>query len=284
MPLAVPSARSPARAPGHRTVSCVDDLDDIERPHHAELLRVLSQVEGWLARMDPSVGSPRPIPGSPLRADDDRMHPSELSHAVWHSLSHSVDHLNCLRSLLKDAQVIHMFAPYSLVRPALENASAAVWMLQPRRRAERIARRLRLATDDIRNNEQARRLAGMPGPRSEHERLDQVREIADRAGVAKDEALRRLGYREIVEAASGADGPRAAVIPLCWRLCSGMAHGDFWPTFSASERVELPGAPPGVGAFKITANVNLLMYVTTFAVKMTELGWHLYDQRSRSPF
>ena len=62
-----------------------------------------------------------------------------------------MDHLNCLHALLKDAQVIHMFAPYSLVRAALENASAAVWMLHPSGRATRICRRLRLAVTNIRN-------------------------------------------------------------------------------------------------------------------------------------
>jgi hypothetical protein len=124
----------------------------------------------------------------------------------------------------------------------------------------------------------------MAGPRSEQERLDQVRDIAQRAGIEPREALRKVGYREIIEAASSADGPAADVIALCWRLWSGVAHGDFWTTFGASERVPLPGAPLGVGSFKITANVGLLMYVTTFATKMTQLGWHFYDQRSRPPY
>jgi hypothetical protein len=220
-----------------RTVMLVGDK---HAAHYAELLSVLSQIDAWLPRMDPDVGNQWPLPGSPLRGDDDRAHPYQLSHAAWNSLSHAVDHLNCLRSLLKDAQVIHMYAPYSLVRPALENASAAVWILRPPGRPERIARRLRLAADDFRDGEQARRLTGMAGPRSEQERLDQVRDIAQRAGIEPREALRKVGYREIIEAASSADGPAADVIALCWRLCSGVAHGDFWTTFGASEGCHSP--------------------------------------------
>ena len=68
-------------------------------------------VDDWLSRIDPGAERQRPAPGSPLRGDDDRTHPYETSHAAWHALSHAVDHLHCLRSLLRDAQVIHMYAP-----------------------------------------------------------------------------------------------------------------------------------------------------------------------------
>lgn len=180
--------------------------------------------------------------------------------------------------------MIHMYAPYSLIRSALENACAAVWMLQPAPRAERVARRLRFAANDIRNGEDAKRLIDKVGPRSEQERLDQVRDIARRAGVDEGAVVRRVSYSEIVKAASSTLGGGAILIPLSWKLCSGMTHGDFWTTFGAAERAELPGAPPGLGTFKITANVKMLMYVTTFATDMTKLGWRLYDLRSRPPY
>lgn len=169
-------------------------VDDKDASHFEGLLRLLGELDGWAARIDPDAARPRPSPGSAMCADDERAHPYQLSHASWHSLSHSVDHLSCLRALLKDAGVIHMYAPYSLVRSALENASAAVWMLQPASRAERVARRLRFATSDIRNGEDAKRLIGKPGPRSLQERLDGVRDIAKRAGVAESEATRNVGY------------------------------------------------------------------------------------------
>jgi hypothetical protein len=261
-------------------VACVNNEDG---PHFAELLRALDESDTWAARIGPGAERLRPAPRSPLWGDDDRAHPYELSHAAWHSLSHAVDHLSCLRALLRDAKVIHMYAPFSLVRAALENACAAVWMLQPPRRADRLARRLRFAVTDIRNGEQVKQVIGQPGPRSERERMEEVRAIAGRAGV--DEAVVRRGasYSEIIQAVGASAGPAASAIYLSWKLCSGMAHGDFWPTWGAMQRVELPGAPKGTGTFKIEADVKLLMYVTAFAVNLTRQGWQLYDQRCRPP-
>lgn len=127
------------------TVAAMNDEDG---PYFAELLRVLGESGAWAARIGPAANPLRPAPRSPLRGDDDRAHPYEVSHAAWHSLSHAVDHLSCLRALLGDAKVVHMYAPFSLVRSALENACAAVWMLQPPRRADRLVRRLRFAVTD----------------------------------------------------------------------------------------------------------------------------------------
>jgi hypothetical protein len=40
-------------------------VDDKDTPHYAELVRVLGEVDGWLARIDPAAAPPRPPPGSP---------------------------------------------------------------------------------------------------------------------------------------------------------------------------------------------------------------------------
>lgn len=134
-----------------------------------------------------------------------------------------------------------MYAAFSLVRAVLENACAAVWMLQPPQRAERLARRLRFAVTDIRNGEEVKEITGQPGPRPKQDRIEEVRAIAARAGIAEDSVSRGAGYKEIVQAAGGGTGPAADVTYLSWKLCSGMAHGDFWPTWSGLDRVELPG-------------------------------------------
>jgi hypothetical protein len=258
-------------------------MNDEDGPYLAELLRVLGESGTWAARISPDAERPRPAPHSPMCGDDNRLHPYELSHAAWHSLSHAVDHLGCLRALLGDAKVVHMYAPFSLVRAALENACAAVWMLQPPRRADRLTRRLGFAVTDIRNGEQVKKLTGQPGPRTEQERMEELRAIASRAGLDEAAVKRGASYTEIVQAVSDSAGTAAGVIYLSWKLCSGIAHGDFWPTWSAIQRVELPGAPQGTGTFKIEADVRLLMYVTTLAADLTRYGWQLHDQRCSPP-
>ena len=47
-----------------------------------------------------------------------------------------------------------MYAPFTLVRGALENACAAEWLLESHKRPERLARGLRLALADIRHSEE----------------------------------------------------------------------------------------------------------------------------------
>lgn len=259
-------------------------VDEQDRPYYDEILRLLSEVDGWLARIDPDTEHTRPAAGSPLHADDERVHPFETSHAAWHALSHAIDPLHCLRSVLRDAHAIHMYAPYALIRAALENASAAVWLLHPRSRTERITRRLRFAALDVRSGDRAIRLIDDSAVRTARERVDELRDLARRVGANADDAVRHVGYREIVEAAGTALAPGSPATVFVWSLCSGITHGDFWTTLNAAERVELPGAPAGMVSLKITADVEKLRFATDVAVNMTMLGWRLHDERSRAPY
>lgn len=261
------------------------NADDVQ--YLAELVRVLQDVGPWAARISADENGAQPAPGSSLHGDDDRAHPYQLSHAAWHSLSHAVDHLGCLRTLAGDAKMIHMFAPFTLVRGALENACAAVWLLEPPLRADRLTRRLRLATDDIHNGEQAKALMGQQGPRTEAERHAGVAAIATMSGLDQAAAKRKASYSEIIRAVDKADKADQAgsKYEVTWKLCSAYAHGDFWATLGASQRTEMKDSgQPGIGTFRIEANLRLLAHVTADAVRVTEWGWRLYDQRSQSPY
>ena len=246
----------------------------------AETLRVLGEAEDWAARTSAEAARLRPAPRSSLRGDDHQAFPYALSHAVWDA----VNHLTCLQALLRDARVIHRFAPYALVRGALENACAAVWMLEPPRRADRLARRLRLAIDDVRNGEQARQLTGQQGPRSKKDRLDEISAIAARAGLHEEALKNRASYSEIVKAVD-ASGPPGSLIELSWKICSGLTHGDSWAAWSASRMTQMPSpAQDGVATLKMEANVSLLMQMTTLAVRLTGRGWQLHDRRCQPPY
>jgi hypothetical protein len=259
-------------------------VDDEDGKYLAEMLRVLSETEAWAARTNAEAPRLRPACHSSLRGDDDRTHPYELSHTVWRHLSNAVDHLSCLQALLGDAKVIHMYAPFTLVRGALENACGAVWLLQPARRKERLARRFRLAIGDIRHEVQAGELMGQAGPQSGPGRVDEIRAIADRAGVDGAALKGGTSYTEIVQAVDE-NGPPGSMILLSWKVCSGFAHGDWWTTKNASRRAQMPSAAgEGIGTFKIEANLSLLMKVTALAVRTTGYGWQLHDQRCRPPF
>lgn len=123
------------------------------------------------------------------------------------SLDHCTADLGLTRmwALLHDARIVHMYAPYTLVRGALENACASVWMLQPPDRTERILRRLRFAVNDINHGEEARDLTGQAGPRTKAQRLAQVRQIARQSGADEALAVKPVGYKEIVRTAGDSD-------------------------------------------------------------------------------
>jgi hypothetical protein len=255
-------------------------MDDVGSEHLQQLLRVLRETDGWLTLIDPGRAQARPAVRSPMSRDDELAYPYLVSHGAWSSLSHAVDHLHCLRTLLADAKIIHMYAPYSLTRGALENACSAVWVLQPTSRHERVMRRLRIAVSDIQHGEKAWELTGAERQRSESERLTEVADIAKRADLT--EKVKGVNYTEIVRDVGEPPNPMATA--FSWRLCSGFAHGDLWPTLSAAERVELPGALPGMASFAISADLQMLLRVTMVAVILVKRGWALYDQRCTPPY
>lgn len=259
-------------------------MDDEDGKHLAETLRVLTEADAWAKRTNVEALRLRPSSRSSLRGDDDKSYPYALSHAVWDALDHAVDHLTCLQALLRDAKVIHRFAPFALVRGALENACAAVWLLEPRRRQDRLARRLRLAITDVRNSEQAKQLTGQLGTRTEQERINEIHAIAARAGIDEAVLKGKVSYTEIVRAVD-ASGPANSLIEVSWKVCSGFTHGDSWTTWSASRRTQIPSpAQEGIGTFKIEADLRLLMQVTALAVSVTRRGWQLHDQRCQPPY
>jgi len=258
----------------------VTPMDDVGSEHLQQLLGVLSETGGWLTRIDPTRARARPTARSPMSRDDELAYPYLVSHGAWSSLSHAVDHLHCLRTLLADAKIIHMYAPYSLTRGALENACSAVWVLQPTSRHERVMRRLRIAVSDIQHGEKAWELTGAERQRSESERLAEVADIAKRVDLT--EKVKGVSYTEIVRDVG--EPPNPVATAFSWRLCSGFAHGDLWPTLSAAERVELPDALPGMASLAISADLQMLLRVTVVAVILVKRGWALYDQRCTPPY
>lgn len=108
--------------------------------------------------------------------------------------------------------------------------------------------------------EQAKTLVGTVGPRSEEERLNEVRELATRASVAPADATRKVGYWEIVNGVNESAGAQFEGGAVRSEIVAVASHtAIFWTTINAAERVELPDAPPGMGSFRLSANLKNLM-------------------------
>ncbi|WP_328384365.1 hypothetical protein OHQ88_33420 (plasmid) [Micromonospora zamorensis] len=259
-------------------------MEEHERPFFDGMLGILDEVDTWRLRLDPEGPRRTVCASSALAGDDRRVSPHQTSHAAWIALSHAVDHLHAHRTVLRDAAMIHMYAHYSLLRGAFENASTAVWLLGPSGRRERLTRRLRYAAADIRNGERVREMMAAPARRPAADRLDDLRAIASRWGLDENLATKGVSTTEVVRAAGEHDVIGQTVAQLVWNLCSGTAHGDFWSMVALSDRVELPGAPAGIAHVRISANVERMFFLTFFSAAMISKGWALYDQRSASPY
>ena len=136
--------------------------------YHQAVVKRMDRINLWLQRLDPVSGGPTVRSGSATESDDGIPAPYQMSHEAWRKLSSAVDHVNAARAPLAAAEpVLYPFAPYTLLRAALENASVTVWLLTPNEQEERVRRRLRLAADHIKNQERAKDLTGTVGPRTD---------------------------------------------------------------------------------------------------------------------
>ncbi|MEV4536241.1 hypothetical protein AB0J82_20850 [Asanoa sp. NPDC049518] len=259
-------------------------MEDSEKAHYDAMVRDLDVVDDWAKRVDPSSGGSNVQPGSPLAGDDRHANPHYVSHSAWRSLSTAVDHIQVHRAVVRDAATLHLYAPYTLLRGAFENAATAVWLLSPDNRNVRICRTLRLAAKDIKGDEKIRVLMGVAANRPVGERLAKLEAIADRRGIDRKQALERLPITEVVQTVGDETEFGRVVATVIWSLCSGTAHGDFWPMLSLQHHVEIPGAPPGVAYLHATTDVEKMAVLTYHSVKMIEKAWRLLDQRARTPY
>jgi hypothetical protein len=252
-----------------------------EQDVYGVMLYELRRIGLWAQRLDGDGSGFQVRPGSELHADDLVLGDYALSHAAWSALAHAVDHLHMLRTGVDNGATAHPFAPYTLLRAAIENAATAVWLLTPDVQKERVTRRLRKAAADINMSEQIKKLIEQPGPRTRRERIADLRAIAAAQGIESGVALERIGFGEIVQLAGAEVECGAVLAQVMWHAGSGIAHGDQWATLTVPDRAPIPGSPLGVTNLRLTAGMNPLATMVLIATDLTVKGWDLFDQRRK---
>jgi hypothetical protein len=101
-------------------------------------------------------------PRSSLAGDDRGAAPYQVSHVLRMCLTAGVDHLHAVKTLVVDHGVLHVAAPSSLARGALENFGTAYWILGPRQRSERLSRTLRWYAKNFKDSDTAAKSIGPP--------------------------------------------------------------------------------------------------------------------------
>ena len=177
---------------------------------------------------------------------------------------------------------LHTHGQFTLVRGALENASHAVWLLEPDDRQRRLLRRLQQESAETRQLEEVRREMGQPA-KTKADRFAQLAPLAQRVGVDPAAIKKAPDYTTIVRAAGrhSAFGPARTVV--IWKACSSLAHGEVRGQLAYLTKEILGEPSPGVAQARVTANVLLLTAGVHAAVGMTKTAFDLYAKQSGMP-
>ncbi|MEV6909483.1 hypothetical protein [Amycolatopsis sp. NPDC051071] len=136
-------------------------MNQDDRRAKAQLATMAERAAVWADRR----GSPGGFvvgAGSAMAGDDRGSEPFLVSHAIRASLGTAIDHLHALYALVLHSGFLHLHAPASVTRGALECASTAIWLAEPSSREERIRRALCWAGKDIKDGDKAAIGAGYP--------------------------------------------------------------------------------------------------------------------------
>lgn len=181
-----------------------------------------AEISDW---HEPNVKSYDAASGSLLHVADAMSEPHQASHVVGYLLLTAVDHLHALKMVMVDAGSQHTFAPYTLIRGAIENASTALWILQqndPRSVA------VRALTLEYRGLLDQRRATRAVDPKAEMDKdlLDIFNACLARHGFTHTQIKTPPQHLATIEATSQHFHIRNAA--LTWQLCSAAAHGRQW--------------------------------------------------------
>lgn len=203
---------------------------------HEYAQALLGLLDANLSLYDEMNRWPKSEPGSLLFEDDQATHPFPISNDVRYLLLVAVDNLSGLRSMILEATEngiptlnLHVFAPYTLIRNAIECAGTALWIMAPAERHERVLRAAQFELEDAKKNKAALTAFGGNGEETFNRKkgiiegmIEPFRELSWKSvadGFRITELLRTIGSLPQLEGLN----------PLGkWQIASGMAHGKRW--------------------------------------------------------
>lgn len=190
---------------------------------------IIGQVDQWQVLTES--GIPLIEPGSDLDRDRARCPAYSVGSLAWPTIGSAVDHVHAFGHPIRNG-ALHIYAPYTLLRTAIETASQAVWILAPDDQQDRIKNTLKLEYDNARNVAEVSLLLPDKDSATNQRRRDRPKKIlaeAKRLGANPHTIAAHLSPKKIVAAAAQwatTNGDRgASANEAIWRGCSGVAHG-----------------------------------------------------------
>lgn len=238
-----------------------------------------------IERMMERVGTQGQFPvadGSSLAGDDRAAEPYQVSHVLRMCLTAGVDHLHAVKVLVVDRGVLHVAAPSSLARGALENFAAAYWVLGPEGRDDRVERALRWHAKNFKDGNKATGSLNLPGAVPLEDKLRKLYVVGAKRGITEQNIKAQFTSTEAVRYAedNAPDLPLGVVLP--WQLCSGFAHGRPWAYLGASTLVKVPVPNSNIVNVQMTSSMGMALYPNLAALQLLERFLRLYETRAAS--
>jgi len=227
-----------------------------------------------------------PHPRSQMYVDDGRTAPLQLSHSVQTLISVAIEHQHAVVALVRDAKVLHNYAPFTLTRSAVEAAATAHWMLRPTQWKQRVLRLIIYQRQDRYDQETVARLIRdrlggdlRPSLANRKRWLD---ELAARHHIS--DLPRKLEITDVIQDVDAAiDGTRH--IETYWRTASGFAHGRQWAVMDALVHSEVipHERDPSLAKVRLESSLTRVLWGLASAAEVTDGAIQLYSRACQAP-
>lgn len=256
-----------------------DETEPTVKISDADIEAKWAQISPLIERMKERIGTPGEFPigeNSSLLGDDTASTPYHVSHAVRMCMTAGVDHLHAVKSLVIDGGLLHIAAPFSLTRGALENFSAAYWILHPTTRNDRIERALRWQAKNFKDGNTAISEFALPNQTPLETKLLKLDAVAQNRGIT---ANIRTGYTS-TSALQYVEANSSLKVLFPWRMCSGFAHGRPWAYLNISSTESTATTDPGVVDVQMTSSLGTVLYPALEALHLLQVLLRLYKERA----
>lgn len=241
------------------------------------LIGLFDEIQDWHTRVSDSLQVSRQ---SALGIADELSAPFQASHSVNYLRLTAVDHLHALRASMKDAQSQHIFAPFSLIRSAIESASAALWILtdpDPRTIAVRSLKQEWANLRDLGNAYQT-----VDAPENDiAKRREIFNDVIQKNHMKKDGIKANPpGSLKLIQAASDAFELGSTPV-MMWQMCSGATHGRNWITgFLTMMEAQDDGVSKTISG-RLTSDTKAIVLATYAACDVVRRLFSIMERRAK---
>lgn len=219
---------------------------------------------------------PEPTTSSRLAAVNEKLGSFPVTHAVERLLAVSADNLHAVALLLRKAEALQPYAPYTLIRASLENTGTAMWLLSGGSRQNIALNALRLEWENKKNHDSATSKPVDSKNEWTRRRERLLLEAGDRFALdPKAIKVKPLSSTAV------SDGSKyfslSPVMLSAWKGSSGAAHGRTWATLALSDHAPIPGTKSETGASywstSDTPSLVSILFVAVAAHEALEVGY-----------